>query len=84
MPDLGFRNVHYFAAAATQYGAEAMGGYQYEGKAYDVKFEHVQGFDTCNTCHDPHTLELNLEQCQTCHTDVAAVEDLAKVRMAGI
>jgi hypothetical protein len=81
--DLGFRNVHYFAAAATQYGAQAMGGYQYDGKTYDVKFEHVQGFDTCNTCHDPHTLELNLEQCQTCHTDVAAVEDLAKVRMAG-
>lgn len=81
--DLGFRNVHYFAAAATQYGAQVMGGYQYDGKTYDVKFEHVQGFDTCNTCHDPHTLELNLEQCQTCHTDVAAVEDFKKVRLQG-
>lgn len=81
--DLGFRNVHYYAAAATQYGAEALGGYQYDGKSYDVKFEHVQGFDTCNTCHDPHTLELNLEQCQTCHTDVAAPEDFQKVRLQG-
>jgi len=81
--DLGFLNVHYFAAAATQYGAQAMGGYQYDGKTYDVKFEHVQGFDTCNTCHDPHTLELNLEQCQTCHTDVTAVEDFKKVRLQG-
>jgi Zn finger protein HypA/HybF involved in hydrogenase expression len=48
-----------------------------------VKFEHVQGFDTCNTCHDPHTLELNLEQCQTCHTDVTAPEDFQKVRLQG-
>jgi len=82
-PDLGFSNIHYFAAAATQYGAEALGGYQYDGKSYDVKFEHVQGFDTCNTCHDPHTLELNLEQCQTCHTDVTAAEDFKKVRLQG-
>jgi hypothetical protein len=81
--DLGFRNVHYFAAAATQYGAQVLGGYQYDGKTYDVKFEHVQGFDTCNTCHDPHTLELNLEQCQTCHTDVTAAEDFKKVRLQG-
>ncbi len=82
-PDLGFSNIHYYAAAATQYGAEALGGYQYDGKSYDVKFEHVQGFDTCNTCHDPHTLELNLEQCQTCHTDVTAAEDFKTVRLQG-
>ncbi len=81
--DLGFRNIHYYAAAATQYGAQAMGGYQYGGKTYDVKFEHVQDFDTCNTCHDPHTLELNLEQCQTCHTDVTTAEDFKQVRMQG-
>ncbi|MFZ2488564.1 MAG: hypothetical protein WAZ19_10625 [Anaerolineae bacterium] len=81
--DLGFRNIHYFAAAATMYGAEALGGYQYDGKAYDVKFEHVKGFDTCNSCHNSHTLELKLDQCANCHTDVKKVEDLAEVRMAG-
>jgi nitrate/TMAO reductase-like tetraheme cytochrome c subunit len=81
--DLGFTNIHYFAAAATQFGAEAMGGYQYDGKAYDVKFEHVQGFDTCDTCHDSHTLELKLDQCQTCHTDVKAAEDFQQVRLQG-
>ena len=81
--DLGFRNVHYFAAAATQYGTEAKGGYEYDGNSYDAKFYHVDGFNTCNTCHDPHTLEINLVACQTCHTDVTAVEDFATVRMAG-
>lgn len=81
--DLGFRNIHYFAAAATQYGAQAEGGYQYDGNSYDIKFYHVDGFNTCNTCHDPHTLEINIMACQTCHTDVNTVEDFAKVRMAG-
>ncbi len=58
--DLGFRNIHYFAAAATQYGTQAKGGYEYDGNSYDIKFYHVDGFNTCNTCHDPHTLEINI------------------------
>ena len=44
--DLGFTNIHYYAAAATKYGTLATGGYQYEGKSYDVKFAHVEAFDT--------------------------------------
>ncbi len=31
----GFRNVHYFAAAATLYGSQVHGGYEYDGKTYD-------------------------------------------------
>jgi hypothetical protein len=82
-PDLGFTNIHYFAAAATQYGTRAMGGYQYEGKTYDGKFDHVAGFNTCVGCHNSHTLELKVEACAECHTDVASVEDLKDVRMLG-
>lgn len=37
--DLGFTNIHYFAAAATLYGTQVKGGYEYEGKAYDAKFD---------------------------------------------
>ncbi len=81
--ELGFINIHYFAAAATKYGTIAKGGFQYEGKSYDGNFAHVTAFDTCNECHNPHTLELNLEGCAGCHADVAAVEDLENVRMAG-
>lgn len=78
-----FNNIHYYAAAATLYGKVAMGGYQYEGKAYDGKFDHVAPYNTCVACHNPHTLEVRVEECSQCHTDVSTVEDLANVRMFG-
>jgi len=79
---LGFINIHYYAAAATKYGAQVMGGYQYEGKAYDYKFSHPEGYDTCNECHDPHALELKFEECSACHAGISA-ETVKDVRMAG-
>jgi hypothetical protein len=78
--DLGFINIHYHTAAAIKYGTLAMGGYQYAGKTYDAKFAHPEGFDSCNECHDPHTLEVSTESCTTCHE---GVEDFKDVRMAG-
>jgi hypothetical protein len=81
--ELGFANIHYFAAAATQFGGVAMGGYQYEGKSYDVKFAHVEGFDTCIQCHNSHTLELKVDECSTCHAGVASAEDFKDVRLQG-
>lgn len=78
---LGFRNVHYYAAAATLYGGMVHGGYEYDGLTYDAKNTHVDGYDTCIGCHDPHTLEVKVEQCSLCHDGVATVEDLKDVRM---
>ncbi|MCE9637780.1 MAG: hypothetical protein K8T90_18930 [Planctomycetes bacterium] len=91
---IGFKNIHYFAAAATLYGREAGVGYEYTGKAYEKKFTHVEDYDTCIRCHDPHTLKVKVNECVTCHviapanaTDPAkyelAIDDLHKVRMAG-
>jgi hypothetical protein len=77
----GFVNVHYFPAAATLYGGQAMGGYQYEGKTYDWKNDHVEGYNTCIGCHDQHSLEVKVEQCAECHEGVASTEDLKNVRM---
>jgi hypothetical protein len=77
--DVGFTNIHYFAAAATMYGTLADGGYEYDGKAYDAKNDHVMGFDTCVGCHSPHTLELQTEACAECHGD----GDTKDYRMAG-
>ncbi|MEW6717017.1 MAG: cytochrome c3 family protein [Chloroflexota bacterium] len=67
LADLGFANVHYFAAAATKYGTFAKGGYEYDGKAYDGVFAHVEEFDTCFECHDSHSLQVRAEACVLCH-----------------
>jgi len=77
----GFRNVHYFAAAATLYGGMTHGGYEYEGLTYDAKNTHVEGYATCIGCHNQHTLEVRVEQCANCHEGVATVDDLKNVRM---
>jgi hypothetical protein len=81
--DLGFTNIHYYAAAATQFGTWAMGGYEYENKAYDAKFQHVERLDTCIDCHDSHTLAVQVDACAGCHDGVASVEDLKEIRSMG-
>ena len=82
-PDLGFINIHYYAAAATLYGSEAQGGYQYAGLRYQMKNQHVPGYDTCASCHNPHTLEVRVDECATCHEEVASADDLQYIRMPG-
>ncbi len=81
--DLGFINIHYFAAAATLFGAEARGGYEFAGQSYQPRFAHVEGYQECIDCHNPHTLELKIEQCSMCHVNVASEEDLKNIRMQG-
>jgi hypothetical protein len=77
--DISFTNIHYHAAAATMYGTLTKGGYEYEGKTYDAKNDHVAGFDTCVSCHSAHTLELKTEACAECHGD----GDPKDIRMFG-
>lgn len=81
--DLGFINIHYYAAAATKYGTLAKGGYEYEGNSYEANFAHVEPFNSCIECHNPHTLEVRVDQCAGCHSNVDDVEDLKDVRMNG-
>jgi hypothetical protein len=81
--DMGFVNIHYYAAAATQYGTMAQGGYEYEGKSYDARFAHVEQASTCFECHDAHSLELDLEACAECHTEVSDKASLKDIRSKG-
>lgn len=82
-PELGFINIHYYAAAATLYGSEAHGGYEYPGQRYQIKNDHVPGYDNCAGCHSPHTLEVRVDDCAGCHEDVESEGDLRRIRMQG-
>ncbi|MCX7973691.1 MAG: hypothetical protein N3B16_04235 [Candidatus Aminicenantes bacterium] len=67
---LSFLNIHYYAAAASQFGTIAKGGYQYGGKTYDARFVHLPGYNACITCHNPHSLQVDLMTCNTCHPGI--------------
>lgn len=73
---LSFINIHYYAAAANQFGTEAKGGYEYSGKMYDARFSHVIGYNACVTCHNPHSLEVDMNRCNTCHTGISDPKDI--------
>jgi hypothetical protein len=77
---LTFSNVHYYAAAATQFGTVAKGGYEYAGQSYDARFSHITGYNACQTCHNPHSLEVDLQACNTCHT---GIKDPKNIRYLG-
>lgn len=79
--ELGFVNIHYFAASVARYGTLVKGGYEYSGKAYDAVWQHAAGINTCIDCHNSHTLEIKLETCKGCHTGVSRVEDIRSIRM---
>lgn len=66
-PDLRFINPHYSTAAATWLGGYGGAGYHYEGRDYAGRFFHARPVSTCNSCHDPHSLEVSFEPCLTCH-----------------
>jgi hypothetical protein len=78
--DLGFTNIHYYAAAVTRYGTVVKGGYEYAGKTYDALFDHVQGVSTCTECHDSHSLEVKAELCTQCHIGATTVEAMRDIR----
>lgn len=78
-----FSNIHYLAAAATMYGSVVKGGYEYTDKTYDVKFAHIKGYGACVDCHDPHSLEVKVENCKTCHTYVKSEANLKDIRWYG-
>lgn len=80
-PMLRFTNIHYYPAAATLYASRAAGGYQYAGQAYDARFRHAPGYDTCTGCHDPHSAKVKFDQCVGCHPAAKDVGGARTIRM---
>jgi hypothetical protein len=66
-PKLPFVHVHYYPAGATIFGTAAKVAYEYPGKAYAGRFNHVPGMNTCTACHEPHAGEIHTEKCASCH-----------------
>ncbi|MDJ1006178.1 MAG: cytochrome C [Paracoccaceae bacterium] len=65
--ELRFINPHYATAAATWLGGYGAAGYHYDGQDYSGRFFHARPVASCNSCHEPHTLEVDFEPCLTCH-----------------
>jgi hypothetical protein len=49
---------------------------------YLARFYH--GFDSCITCHDPHTLQVNVEKCSACHLGATTIEGVRNIRLSRI
>ncbi|MFM9969375.1 MAG: hypothetical protein ACKVQK_13375 [Burkholderiales bacterium] len=83
-PKLNFVHVHYFPAGATVFGTQAKVGYEYTGKTYAGRFGHVEGMNACTNCHDPHSGEVHVAKCGTCHDGVKTLADTRRIRMSSV
>ncbi len=56
-------------AGATFFGTQAKGPYEYAGKTYLGRLDHVSSFDTCTECHEAHTGTVQTAACANpfCH-----------------
>jgi hypothetical protein len=81
--DLTFINVHYKPAAATQAGSLAGAGFEYPGKTYAGRFDHVKDQPaTCLSCHNQHSLKpAAIETCTQCHKGAASYADIRTTRL---
>jgi hypothetical protein len=80
--DLGFINIHYKVAAATQMGTEGQAGYQFAEKNYVGRFKHAESAQSCIDCHDPHAQTVNPDNCAVCHSNVVNYSDFQNIRMS--
>jgi hypothetical protein len=78
--ELKFLNVHYSAAAATRFGTEAGGGYEYDGLDYNGLHYHDDFATQCNDCHSPHKTTVKVDICVECHEDNGAENQWAFIR----
>ena len=72
-----FINIHYYPAAATMFGSEAIGGFEYEDLDYRPRNtfpSHPGDVTNCVGCHmqnaedgEGHTWQVGVDNCTGCH-----------------
>lgn len=80
-PKLNIIHVHYFPAGAVKYGTQAKVGYEYAGKTYMGRFEHVPNMSNCTNCHEAHSGEVQVSKCGTCHQGTTDKDTLRNIRL---
>jgi hypothetical protein len=83
-PKLQFINVHYAAAGATLFGAQARVGYEYAGKTYAGRFQHRAPYNRCTACHETHTVAVKVDHCGACHREVTDRASLHRIRVSKV
>ena len=83
VPEVVFINIHNQAAGPTQYGTQAIGGYEYADRTYAERYDHTPEFTTYIECHDAHALSIRVESCGACHAGVKTAADLSNIRVTG-
>ncbi len=66
-PALEFVIIHYQPAGAVLFGGEAGAGFEFPGRAYAGRFDHIPGESACTGCHDAHELDVQIDACAGCH-----------------
>jgi len=75
-----FLNIHYRAAAATRYGTDVKGGFEYPNKAYAGLYVHDKNSTVCTDCHTLHTFRVDVVNCDLCHRKVKKPKDFHAIR----
>lgn len=81
--DITFINVHYKIGGAVRYGADVKVGYEYPGQTYAGFYPHVEDYQQCTDCHDPHSSAIDPQECAACHPVVSESVDVYAIRMDG-
>ena len=82
-PDLTFIDIHNQAAGPSQHGTVARGGYEYGGRTYAGRYDHVAEFATCVDCHDAHSTAIRAQSCTACHAGANTPEGRRGIRVTG-
>lgn len=81
---LNFLYDHAANPGATFFGGLALGAYQYEDKIYEGLNRHVADYNSCQDCHSPHKLEVNVDVCASCHAEIVNSRDLFGIRFSRV